>query len=87
MRARIPLVLTALTLAASGAGASVAGAYAPSNPHWGGAGGACNMVSTPAMPHMTTNPVNYDGFQGAAGLAGMFNAIFITTGNAGGNCP
>jgi hypothetical protein len=44
MRGRTTLLATALTLAATGAGASVAGAYASPNPHWGGAGGACNMV-------------------------------------------
>jgi hypothetical protein len=87
MRARATLLVAGLTLAASGAGASVAGAYAPPNPHWGGAGGACNMVSTPAAPHMTSNPVNTPGFQGAPGLAGMFHAILITTGYSDGNCP
>jgi hypothetical protein len=88
MRRRTTLVATAVTLAASGAGASVAGAYAPPNPHWGqAAGGACNMVYTPAAPHMTSNPVNTPGFQGAPGLAGMFHAILITTGYSGGNCP
>ena len=86
-RARTTVLVTALTHAASGAGANVAGAYAPPNPHWGGAGGACNMVSTPAAPHMTSNPVNNPGFPGAPGLAGMFHAILITTGYSGGNCP
>jgi hypothetical protein len=80
MRARTTLLATALTLAASGAGASVAAASAPPNPHWGGPGGACNMIFTPAEPHMTTNPVNNPGFPGANGLAGMFHAIQITTG-------
>ncbi len=87
MRRRTALLVAGLTIAASGAGSSVAGAYAPPNPVFGGAGGACNMVSTPAAPHMTSNPPNNPGFPGAPGLAGMFNAIQITTGNSGGNCP
>ena len=88
MRGRTTLLVTTVTLAASGAGAGVAGAAAPApQPHWGGASGACNMLIPPAAPHMTTNPVNTPGFPGAPGLAGMFNAIFITTGNSDGNCP
>lgn len=87
MRRRTAALIAVLTLGASGAGASAAGAYAPPNPHWGGAGGACNMVSTPAAPHMTSNKVNNPAFQGAPGLAGMFNAILITTGYPNGSCP
>jgi hypothetical protein len=80
LRARTTLLATALTVAASGAGASAAGAFAPPNPVFGGPGGACNMVWTPAEPHMTTNPPNNPGFPGAPGLEGMFDAIQITTG-------
>jgi hypothetical protein len=36
---------------------------------------------------MTSNPVNNEGFQGAPGLVGMFNAIQITTGYQQGQCP
>ena len=80
-RARTTLLATALTLAASGAGASFATASAPPNPVWGGSG-ACNMVNPPPAPHMLGNPV-----QSGPGLAGMFNAMFRSAGIQGGNCP
>ena len=80
MRKRTALLIAALTLAASGAGASVAAAFAPPNPVWGTAG-ACNMLNPPAAPHMLGNPV-----QSGPGLAGMFTAILNSAGIPDGNC-
>jgi hypothetical protein len=81
IRARTTLLVTALTVAASGAGASVAAASAPPNPVYGGSGGACNMINPPPAPHMLSNPV-----QQGPGLAGMFNAMFHSAGVSDGNC-
>lgn len=81
MRARTPLLVAALTLAASGAGANVAAAFAPPNPVYG-TNGACNMVNPNAQFGMLDKAV-----QGGPGLAGMFNAIYITTGFQDGGCP
>jgi hypothetical protein len=81
MRRRTALLVAVLTLAASGAGASVAAAFAPPNPHYGTIGGACNMLNPAAAPHMLGNPV-----QSGPGLAGMFTAILNTTGIPDGGC-
>jgi hypothetical protein len=81
MRARTTVLATALTLAASGAGASVAAASAPPNPIYG-TSGACNMVNPKAQFGMLDKAV-----QGGPGLAGMFTAIFNTTGFTDGSCP
>jgi hypothetical protein len=81
MRARATLLVAAATLAASAVGASVAAASAPPNPVWGGSG-ACNMVNQPPAPHMLGNPV-----QSGPGLAGMFNAMFMSAGVQGADCP
>ena len=80
MRRRTAVLVAALTLAASGAGASVAAA-APPNPVYG-TSGACNMVNPNAQFGMLTKAV-----QGGPGLAGMFTAIFNTTGVQEGACP
>jgi hypothetical protein len=71
----------ALTLAASGAGASVAAAN-PGPTGDQGLVGACNMVNTNAQFGMLGKAV-----QGGPGLAGMFNAILITAGVPDGSCP
>jgi hypothetical protein len=81
MRARSVLLATVLTLAASGASASVAAAYAPPNPVYG-TSGACNMVNPNAQFGMLDKAVT-----GGPGLAGMFNAISITSGAQDGACP
>jgi hypothetical protein len=81
VRRRTALLVVALTLAASDAGASVAAASAPPNPVWG-TSGACNMVNPPAQPHMLGNPV-----QSGPGLAGMFTAMFNSAGVTDGACP
>jgi hypothetical protein len=81
MRRRIAVLAAAVTLAASGAGASVAAASAPPNPVYG-TSGACNMVNPNAQFGMLTKAV-----QGGPGLAGMFTAIFNTTGVQEGACP
>jgi hypothetical protein len=81
MRTRTAVLVAALTLAASGAGPSVAAASAPPNPVYG-TSGACNMVNPNAQFGMLTKAV-----QGGPGLAGMFTAIFNTTGVQEGACP
>ena len=81
MRRRTAVLVAGLTLAASGAGASVAAASAPPNPVYG-TSGACNMVNPNAQDGMLTKAV-----QGGPGLAGMFTAIFNTTGVQEGACP
>ena len=68
MRARTTLLLTALTLAASGAGASVAAAN-PGPTGDQGLTGACNMTNTNAA---------YGMFVHAAAPNGMINALLIT---------
>ena len=81
MRARTTLLATALTVAASGAGASVAAAT-PGPTGDQGLVGACNMVNTNAQFGMLTKAV-----QSGPGLAGMFNAMSITAGVTDGACP
>lgn len=81
MRLRTTVLVTALTLAASSAGASVAAAFAPPNPVYT-TSGACNMVNPNAQFGMLDKAVT-----GGPGLAGMFNAIYITTGAKDGACP
>jgi hypothetical protein len=81
MRRRTAVLVAALTLVVSGAGASVAAASAPPNPVYG-TSGACNMVNPNAQFGMLTKAV-----QGGPGLAGMFTAIFNTTGVQEGACP
>lgn len=81
MRARATLLVTAVTLAASGAAASVATAN-PGPTGDQGLVGACNMVNTNAQFGMLTKAV-----QTGPGLAGMFNAMSITAGVSQGQCP
>jgi hypothetical protein len=82
MKTRTALLVAALTLAASGVDASVAGAIVRgTNPNYNLVG-ACNMVNPNAQPGMLGNPV-----QSGPGFNGMINAIFITSGISGGNCP
>jgi hypothetical protein len=73
-RSRTTLLVTALTLAASGAGASVAGATPGPTPDQG-LTGACNMTNTNAAFGMFTNAP-----QSGPGVNGMINAIDITNG-------
>jgi hypothetical protein len=77
MRARITLLVTALTLAASGAGASVAAAVPGPTPPYG-LTGACNMTNPNAAFGMFTvagSVANPNGFDG-----GMITAILNTNG-------
>jgi hypothetical protein len=76
LRRRTTLLVAALTLAASGAGASVAAATpGPTPVH--GLTGACNMTNTHAAFGMFEMAV-----QSGPGLEGMFTAII----NTGGSC-
>lgn len=81
MRVRTTLLVTALTLAASGAGAGVAAAT-PGPTGDQGLTGACNMVNTNAQFGMLDKAV-----QSGPGLAGMFNAMSITANVTNGACP
>jgi hypothetical protein len=81
MRRRTVLLVATLTLAASLAGASVAAAT-PGPTGDQGLTGACNMVNTNAQFGMLTKAVD-----SGPGLAGMFTAIFNTTGLSDGSCP
>jgi hypothetical protein len=77
MRGRTTLLLTALTLAASGAGASVAAATPGPTPDEG-LTGACNMTNTHAAFGMFTiagSHANANGFD-----VGMIIAILNTNG-------
>jgi hypothetical protein len=76
MRARPTLLVTALTLAASGAGASVAAA-APGPTPVNGLTGACNMTNPNAAFGMFTKAP-----QSGPGFDGMITAII----NSGGDC-
>ena len=76
MRTRTTLLVTALTLAASGAGASVAAATPGPTPDEG-LTGACNMTNSHAAFGMFEMAV-----QSGPGLEGMFTAII----NTGGSC-
>ena len=88
MRARITLLVTALTLAAGGAGASVAGASPPVTPT--GSVGACNMTNPNAQFGMFTiaqfapNPISQGFSHGWNG--GMMTAINNTNPNDLGFC-
>jgi hypothetical protein len=75
MRARTTLLVTALTLAASGAGASVAAAIPGPTPPYG-LTGACNMTNPNAAFGMFTisgSVANHNGFDG-----GMITALLNT---------
>lgn len=75
MRARTILLVTALTLAASGAGASIAAATPGATPDYG-LTGACNMTNPNAQFGMFTiagSVANYNGFD-----VGMIKAILKT---------
>ncbi len=77
MRARTTLFVTALTLAATGAGASVAAATPGPTPDEG-LTGACNMTNSNAAFGMFTiagSHANPNGFDG-----GMITAILNTNG-------
>jgi hypothetical protein len=77
MRARTTLLVTALTLAASGAGAGVAAATPGPTPV-NGLTGACNMTNTHAAFGMFTiagSHADANGFDG-----GMITAILNTNG-------
>jgi hypothetical protein len=77
MRARTTLLVTVLTLAASGAGASVAGATPGPTPDYG-LTGACNMTNPNAAFGMFTiagSVANPNGFD-----VGMIIAIENTNG-------
>jgi hypothetical protein len=77
MRARTTLLVTALTLAASGAGASVAAATPGPTPPYG-LTGACNMTNPNAAFGMFTiagSVANPNGFD-----VGMIKAILNTNG-------
>jgi hypothetical protein len=77
MRARTTLLVTALTLAATGAGASVAAATPGPTPNEG-LTGACNMTSTHAAFGMFTiagSHANAHGWED-----GMITAILNTNG-------
>jgi hypothetical protein len=77
MRARTTVLATALILAASGAGASVAAATPGPTPD-DGLTGACNMTNTHAAFGMFTiagSRANANGFDG-----GMITAILNTNG-------
>jgi hypothetical protein len=77
MRARTTLLVTALTLAASGAGASGAAAVPGPTPP-SGLTGACNMTNPNAAFGMFTvagSVANPNGFEG-----GMITAILNTNG-------
>jgi len=77
MRARTPLLVTALTLAASGAGVSAAAATPGPTPV-NGLTGACNMTNTNAAFGMFTvagSHANPNGFD-----VGMIIAILNTNG-------
>jgi hypothetical protein len=77
MRARTTVLVTAVTLAASGAGASVAAAIPGPTPPYG-LTGACNMTNPNAAFGMFTiagSVANPNGFDG-----GMITAILNTNG-------
>jgi len=77
MRARTSLLVTALTLAASGASASVAAAIPGPTPVYG-LTGACNMTNPNAafgMFEIAGSVANPNGFDG-----GMITAILNTNG-------
>lgn len=77
MRARTTLLVTALTLAASGAGAGVAAATPGPTPDYG-LTGACNMTNPNAAFGMFTiaqSHANPNGFD-----VGMIKAILNTNG-------
>ena len=77
MRARTTVLVTAVTLAASGAGASVAAAIPKPTPPYG-LTGACNMTNSHAAFGMFTiagSRANASGFDG-----GMITAILNTNG-------
>jgi hypothetical protein len=77
MRARTTVLVTALTLAASGAGASVAAAIPGPTPVYG-LTGACNMTNPNAafgMFEVAGSVANPNGFDG-----GMITAILNTNG-------
>ena len=77
MRARPTVLVTAVTLAASGAGASVAAAIPGPHPIYG-LTGACNMTNPNAAFGMFTiagSVANPNGFDG-----GMITAILNTNG-------
>jgi hypothetical protein len=79
MRVRTTLLVTALTLAASGAGASAAGAIPGPTPVYG-LTGACNMTNPNAefgMFEVAGSVANPKGFD-----EGMITAII----NSNGNC-
>ncbi len=81
MSVRTTVLVAALTLAATGAGSGAAAAFAPPNPVYT-TSGACNMVNPNAQFGMLDKAVT-----GGPGLAGMFNAISITSGAQDGACP
>jgi hypothetical protein len=83
MRARITLLAAALTLAASGAGASLATASAPVTPI-NGSNGACNMTNANAaygMFNVSFSHANSNGWD-----TGMSRAITNSTGGTPINC-
>ena len=78
MRIRKPVIVTALTLAASGAGASVAAAIPGPTPPYG-LTGACNMTNPNAefgMFEVAGSVANPKGFD-----EGMITAILRSNGN------
>jgi hypothetical protein len=77
MKARTPVLVTAVTLAVSGAGAGGAAAIPPPTPVYG-LTGACNMTNPNAafgMFEIAGSVANPNGFDG-----GMITAILNTNG-------